>query len=293
MSAELSEFVAGDLAPGQKKAFTVVAKPQKTGQHIHKSSASGEGGLAHETTTITTIVKKPELKITRISPELRYLGRDVEVDITVENVGDGIAKNTVIEDIIGPHGRFASASDGGVATGNRVVWNLGDIAPKQKKQVKVTYATTGAADHEGTTSAVAVCCDPVKNLSKTRVEGIPGMLLNGSDNPDPIEIGKTTTYTMKVTNQGSAPLTNVEFWCMMDEDNSMEMVSATGPTGAGTASGRKITFPNVATIPPGGSVDYTVVIKATKADQAQFLAETRSKEITKVLQKLETTNFYK
>jgi len=293
MAADISEFVAGDLAPGQKKAFQVVAKPQKTGQHIHKSSATGEGGLAHETTTVTTIVKKPELRITRISPELRYLGREIEVDITVENVGDGVAVNTVIEDIIGPHGRFVSASDGGIATGNRVVWNLGNLAPAQKKMVKVTYATTTMNDHEGTTSVVAVCADPVKNMSKTIVRGIPGMLLNGFDNPDPIELGKTTTYTMMVTNQGSAPLTNIEFWCNMDSDDSMEFVSATGPTGPGTASGRKISFPNVPTLAPGAEVTYTIVIKAVKVDQAQFQVETRSAEITRVLQKLETTNFYK
>lgn len=294
MAAEISEFVAGDLAPGQKKAFQVVAKPQKTGQHIHKSTASGEGALAAETTTVTTIVKKPELKITRVAPELRYLGREIEVDITVENVGDGVAQNTVIEDIIGPNGRFVSASDGGVATGNRVVWNLGNLAPKAKRTVKVTYATTGIADHEGTTSAVAVCADAVKNISKTVVQGIPGMLLNGWDDPDPIELGKTVTYTMKVTNQGSAPLTQIQFWCLLDEEDSMEFVSGTNDMGGtGTLSGRRISFPNVATLPPGGVVTYTVVVRAVKAKQASFTAEAKSAEITRVLQKIETTNFYK
>jgi len=298
MKAEIADFVAGDLAPGQKKAFKVVANPVSTGQHIHKSSASGEGNLAHETTTITTIVKKPLLKITRIAPELRYLGRDIEVDITVENAGDGVAKNTVIEDVIGPHGRFASASDGGVNTGNRVVWNLGDLNPGAKKTVKVTYSSTSMNDHDGTTSVVAVCADAVKNLSKTVVQGIAGMLLNGSDDPDPIEVGKTTTYTMLVTNQGSAPLTQVEFWCTMDADDSMELVSASGTTPAGPiagqkGAGRRIDFPKVAVIPPGQTATYVVVIKAVKVDQAQLLAETKSAEITKVLQKLETTNFYK
>ncbi|MBX3355449.1 MAG: DUF11 domain-containing protein [Phycisphaeraceae bacterium] len=294
MAAEISEFVAGDLAPGQKKAFQVVAKPQKTGQHIHKSSASGEGGLAHETTTITTIVKKPELKITRIAPEMRYLGREIDVEITVENVGDGVAQNTVIEDIIGPHGRFVSASDGGIATGNRVVWNLGNLAPAQKKTVKVTYATTSMNDHEGTTSVVAVCADPVKNLSKTIVQGIPGMLLNGWDDPDPIELGKTTTYTMKVTNQGSAPLTQVQFWCLLDEEDSMEFVSGSNDVGGvGTLNGRRISFPNVPTLAPGGVVTYTVVVKAVKVKQASFTAEAKSAEITRVLQKIETTNFYR
>lgn len=296
MAAEAAEFVAGDMAPGQKKAFRVVANPKSTGAHIHKTSASGEGGLAHETTTITTIVKKPVLTITRVAPEMRFLGREIEVKITVENTGDGDAVNTVIEDIIGPHGRFVSASDGGVATGNRVVWNLGTLAPRQKRTVNVTYLTTGINDHEGTTSVVAVCADPVKNLSKTVVRGIAGMLLEGRDDPDPIEVGKTTTYYMEVTNQGSAPLTQVEFWCTMDADNSMEMVSATGNTPGGpttgTRNGMKITFPNIATIPPGQKATFQIVIRATRADQAQFLSETKSAEITRVLQKLETTHFY-
>jgi len=296
MTADIAEFVAGDMAPGQKKSFRVVANPQKTGQHIHKTSASGEGGLAHETTTITTIVKKPVLTITRLAPEMRYLDREIEVKIQVENTGDGVAENTVIEDVIGPHGRFVSASDGGVATGNRVVWNLGNLNPGQKRTVNVTYATTSINDHEGTTSVVAVCADPVKNLSKTIVRGIAGMLLEGRDDPDPIEVGKTTTYYLEVVNQGSAPLTQTEFWCTMDSDQSMEMVSATGSTPGGpvngTRNGLKISFPTIASIPPGQKATFQIVIRATKPDQAQLLAETKSAEITRVLQKLETTHFY-
>jgi len=55
----------------------------------------------------------------------------------------------------------------------------------------------------------------------------------------------------------------------------------------------KISFPTIATIPPGQKATFAIVIKATKVDQAQLLAETKSAEITRVLQKLETTNFYK
>lgn len=297
MVADVAEFVAGDMAPGQKKAFRVVANPQRTGQFIHKTSASGEGGLAHETTTITTIVRKPVLKITRVAPEMRFLNREIEVKITVENTGDGVAQNTVIEDVIGPNGRFVSASDGGVATGNAVVWNLGDLAPGAKRTVEVTYMTTGIADHEGTTSVVAVCADKAQNTSRTVVRGIAGMLLEGRDDPDPIEVGKTTTYYLEVVNQGSAPLTQVEFWCTMDEDDSMELVSATGNTPGGAITGRRgqgrrIDFPTIATIPPGQKATFEIVIRALRPDQAQLLAETRSAEITRVLQKLETTHFY-
>ncbi|MCW5777639.1 MAG: DUF11 domain-containing protein, partial [Phycisphaeraceae bacterium] len=143
-------------------------------------------------------------------------------------------------------------------------------------------------------SAVADCADPVSCPTTTAVEGIPALLLEGNDNPDPVEIGNTTTYTLIVTNQGSAALTGVKLVCVMDDGDTMEFVSASGDGGVtGTVQGRNITFPAIARLEAGRAATYRVVIRAKNPGQVSFRAEASSNEITRPLLKVETTNFYR
>lgn len=285
-------FDAGNLGAGQTRSFTANLKPTKTGSFVNKASVAAEGGLAAESAPVTTTVRQPVLAITKTGPERVFIGRNATYEITVTNTGDAPAVGTTIEDTISG-GSFVSASDGGAHSAGKVTWNLGTLAPKAVKKLTLALSCAGASGAmTNTAMARAACCQSVSATAKTECAGIPALLLDGNDDPDPVQIGETTTYTLVVTNQGSAPLTNIRLVCTMDEGDTMQYVSSTG-AGQANVQGRTITFPAIPRLDPKQHSTYKIVIKAVKEAQVSFKAEATSDQITRPLVKSETTNFYK
>lgn len=283
-------FDAGNLAAGQSRDFTFQAKAGRTGSFTNNAQATADNGLTAKSNDVAITVRKPVLAITKTCPAKMFIGRQVAYEITVTNTGDGVAAGTVVEDALPAGGSFVSASDGGTVQGGKVVWNVGNLAPTTAKKLSLVLNPGPIASLTNVATARAACADPVTAQCVTAIEGIPAMLLNGSDDPDPIQIGSNVTYTLTITNQGSAPLTNSRLTCTFED--KMEFVSAAGAT-AGTNQGKTITFAPIPTLAPGARATYTVVIKAAGEGQVQLKAEASSDQITRPLIKTETTNFYR
>ncbi|HRQ73655.1 MAG TPA: hypothetical protein PLU35_11560 [Phycisphaerales bacterium] len=284
---------AGDLAAGQAKSQTVQVKAAATGTYSASAKAKG-GALTAEAPPVETKIVAPKLTIACEAPERRFVGRPVDFAVTVSNTGDAPATNTVVTQTIPAGVTIGAISDGGAVRDGRVVWNLGTLAPNASRKLTVNTTAASIGSVTANAGAVADCADPVSCPTTTSVEGIPALLLEGNDSPDPVEIGNTTTYTLVVTNQGSAALTGVKLVCMMDEGDTMEFVSASGEGGVtGTVQGRNITFPAIARLDVGRSSTYRIVIRAKNPGQVSFRAEATSNEITRPLLKVETTNFYR
>lgn len=293
--ARTINFTVESLSAGQSHEFSAKVMAAERGRFTNKATASADG-LTAESAEVVTTVREPVLQVAKTGRERQFLGRPTAYEITVTNTGDGEARETVLVDPVPAGAEFVSASAGGTLVEGRVRWNLGTLRPDESRTVSVSFVreTLGTLRNEVTASAY--CAAATSAVAQTVYEGIPALLLDGFDDPDPIEVGGTTTYTLTVTNQGSADLTNVRFVCRMDENENMAFVSATGATPAGpvsgTARGLDITFPAIARLAPGASATYNIVIRATKAGQASFRAEAVSAEITRPLIKIETTNFY-
>lgn len=285
-------FDAGTLGAGQSREFTFNAKAAKPGSFQNSASAASESGLKADSGATTTKVTQPVLAITKKGPERLFIGKPATYEITVTNTGDTPATATVIEDPTPAGSVFVSASDNGRLSGGTVAWAVGTLAPKASKTVQVTFNYSTIGEIRNTASAKATCAAAVTATAGTQMAGIPALLLDGSDAPDPVQLGDNVVYTLTVTNQGSAPLTNVKLSCMMDEGDTMQYVSSTGATN-GTAQGRAINFAPIARLDPKQSATYRITVKAMKEAQVQFRGEASSDQITRPLLKVETTNFYK
>jgi uncharacterized repeat protein (TIGR01451 family) len=290
-----AEFTVDMLGPGESREFNIPVRAAEAGTFELQGIARG-GGLEAESGSVQTVIRQPVLEIERDCPDVRFLGRDFTVDITVRNTGDGQARDLMIEEVIPSGAQVVQASHNGQVTGDRVVWSMASLNADASRTVSVTYRAGAVGSYRGSASAQAYCAEVVSDSCTTRIEGIPAMLLDGYDDPDPIEIGATTTYTLTVTNQGTADLTNVRLIGKMDEGDTMEFVSANGSTPAGpvtgTARGLDVNFPAVERLAPGQTATYRIVVRAKAAGQVSFRAEAVSNEITRPLIKVETTNFY-
>jgi len=277
----------GTLAPGQSKFVEYDVMASKTGTYTNQAQVTADGGLKAQA-SVKTVVRQPVLVITKNAPRERLVGTPLTYDITVANKGDGEARNTVLVDNLPANAQFVSASDGGQHSAGRVVWNLGTLAPNASKKVSVRLQATQKGEVRNRVSATAFCAK-ADGEAVTMVMGIPAILLECVDEADPIQVGANETYTITVTNQGSADDTNIVIKCIVAGD--MEYVSADGPTKA-TKDGKNVTFAPLKSLEPKARATYTVVTKAVKTGDTRFGVELTSDQLTSPVTETESTHIY-
>ena len=118
---------------------------------------------------------------------------------------------------------------------------------------------------------------------------LPALLLEAVDVKDPVRVGNNVVYNIKVTNQGTAPDSDIRVKAVLPD--SEQFVSGGGASEA-TADGQTITFAPIATLAPKQSVTWQVTAKAVKPDDARFRVEMTSKSLTKPGIKEEPTRLY-
>jgi len=90
------------------------------------------------------------------------------------------------------------------------------------------------------------------------------LLITLVDDPDPIQVNETTTYRVRVTNQGTAADTNVRI--VAEFPKEVSPVSAPG----GTVEGSKVTFPPYPRLAPKAVFEYTIKARGTAVGDARI-----------------------
>jgi uncharacterized repeat protein (TIGR01451 family) len=112
------------------------------------------------------------------------------------------------------------------------------------------------------------------------------VLLEVVDDPDPIQVNETTTYTIRVTNQGFADITNVKI--VADFDEEVTPVS----TAQGSVSGKRATFPAVSRLAGKQSATYTITVKGAKVGDARNKITLTCDELKTPVTEEESTTVY-
>lgn len=256
-------FDAGNLAPGESKEFKFNAGAAKTGEFVNKATVASAQGVNAEASS-KTIVREPVLTVACEAPDQRFMGRPFDVTFTVVSKGDTAAAGTVLEVPV-PTGLTArSASDGGQVSGGKITWDLGSLAVNASKKVTASFVSGSGGNFEFKPTAKGSCAKLVASSCRTVVVGMSALLLEKSDDPDPIAVGETTTYTVKVTNQGTADDTNIKM--VVEFPAEISPVSASN---GGTIDGKRVTFPAYPRLAPKQAFTYTIQAKGEKVGDAR------------------------
>jgi uncharacterized repeat protein (TIGR01451 family) len=250
-------FDVGSLAPGESKDVKYSAAAASTGKFQNNAKVTCTEGVTAEASATTT-VHQPVLTITCQAPEEQFMGRKFDVSYTVGNTGDAAAAGSSLV-ITVPAGLTVSASGNGQVKEGSITYDLGSIEPSASQKVSATFtsATPGSFQLAGSTKGI--CAQVASASCTTKVNGIPAILLEKSDDPDPVAIGDTTTYTVKVTNQGTADDSNVQVVVTI----APELVPVS--TSDGTISEQTVTLPVVPTLAAKQAVTYKIIAKGVKA----------------------------
>ena len=162
---------------------------------------------------------------------------------------------------------FQSATAGGAVNAGRLAWNVGSLAAGATAKLCATFVMGQPGAIQVSATARGACAKEVSATCGSRFLGIPAVLLEVVDVEDPIEVGKPETYVVDVTNQGTAPATNVRL--TFTTEDTQEFISGSGAT-AVSAAGRTITTAPLASLPPKGKATWKIVVKALKAGSLLF-----------------------
>ena len=188
-------------------------------------------------------------------PDKNIVGRKMEVCLTVHNTGNIVASNAVATLPLPENAVVTATTDGGVFTNHSITWPLPALAPASTKQVCALLKTVQPGPLNFNPTVASENVPAVNSSCETTVAGIPAILLEKADNPDPVSIGDNTTFTVKVTNQGTA------------DDSNVQVIVAIAPelapltSSEGTIVGNTVTLPVVPTLAPKAAVTYTIVAK--------------------------------
>lgn len=278
----------GTLGAGEAKRVRYSARANAAGTYTNTARVVGDGGLGAEA-SCTTTVRTPALTVSKTGPDVRFIGRQFDYQITVNSTGDIAARDVVLTDTLPSNVQFVSASDGGRG-GQTVTWNLGTIEPGGSRTVTVTVNPTAPGTARNVVNAQAFCAEASAEFTN-EIRGIPAILLEVVDLQDPIEVGTQTTYVIVVTNQGSATGTNIRIVATLPPQ--MRYISSDGLPGPATADGPTITFPPVPSLAPGARAEYRVVVEGAEPADSRFHVSMTSDQIgDPPVQETESTHIY-
>ncbi len=283
------ELHVGDLAEGAARDFTVAARAAERGEHKAAATAYGADELASEATELTVAVREPELKIERTGTSETFLGRRIEYELVVTNVGDGVARDAFVEDRVPPRTRFHSATEGGVFVDGRVRWRIGELEPGGKRTLGVVLEATEVGGFDATARATARSANPVEAGFHTKVMGRPAVTVEVVDLNDPVEVGAEAVYVVSVINQGTAAATSVEVTCTLPDN--VTFVASSGPSESSLV-GKTLSFEGIASIAAGDEATWRVTVRGESPADARFKVSLTTGQLSSPLEETEATNFY-
>jgi uncharacterized repeat protein (TIGR01451 family) len=263
------ELAAGTIPAGQTRDFTVPVRAAKVGSFVASVKAGADNDLTASSQPSTIVVRQPALAIVAKGSQSSYVGRDITYEFTVRNNGDTTSRNTVVAAPLPANTSFVRASDAGASNASAVSWQLASIEPGESRTITMTVRPFGLGAYRTNATVTGSCSLNAAAEFQTAVIGIPDILLEVADIAGPLEVGATETFTISVSNQGSAEDKNVQIVIELPEE--AQYVTSTGPS-AGTVSGRTLTFSPLSSLAPKGKAEWRVMVKATKAGDARLRA---------------------
>jgi uncharacterized repeat protein (TIGR01451 family) len=282
------EIDVGTLEAGDTKTFPLVVEATSTGEFTNRARVTSEDGLEREA-VYTVTVREPRLEITKSGPTRDFIGAPLDYEITVTNVGDAAARDTVLTESMPRSAEFESATVDGRAAGDRVTWTLGTLNRGESRTVSVRMRVHNEGRFTNTATATAYCAEDVHSEATTTLTGIPGLLIEVVDTEDPVRIGEETSYEIVVTNQGSKVANAVQIKAMLDP--GVQFVAASGDT-SHRVDDEAIVFEPVRTLEPGDKAAWRVTVRGASAADSRFAVEMTSTELEEPVNEEESTHVY-
>jgi uncharacterized repeat protein (TIGR01451 family) len=295
--------VLGDLGPGQSKRLGVTFRATRSGRLCHtveilgpegfRVSAEGcvtavEAGAGPPTgTTVTPApgtvpAERSPLTVTKTGPQAATVGQSIDFVLRVTNVSSQPLSNVRIVDHSDANLRPDRADGGFQTEGNDLIWTL----PTLTAGTTVTYRVQStclspaarACNHvtvtvQGGSRAETDAYVEIRAAGSGAGAAPGGLSLTVSDLQNPVVAGNNVTYLARVTNNGTAPESQVVVTATIPSNVAYDPLGTRGPestTFQFSTETRTLTFTAAPDLPPGESLTYRIRVKTKQAGQVRM-----------------------
>jgi uncharacterized repeat protein (TIGR01451 family) len=223
-------------------------------------SSTTDPDPASNRASVTTPIAQADLEIDKTGPASVNAGDTIAYTLTVANNGPSSASGIVVRDSLPAGVTFASASSGGVASGNVVTWSGLSLANAASTQLTVRALAPlvgGTLTNVARVTASTADPDASNNRSTVNTTVVPVANLTVSKSgPASVNPGQQIVYTINITNTGPSSAAGVVL-----VDSLPAGVSFVSATGGGAHANNVVTW-NLGTLPVSTISPLSVTVTA-------------------------------
>lgn len=274
----------GDLEPGKTRSIEYDAIPSAVGPLTTKAVVSAEGGKREASHTVK--IGEATLSVSTFGPKHRHVGRPATYRLVVRNTGTLAATHVELSDFLPSQIEYVGSQGGQLKRdvehtnaanekqkGDEVKWSLGTIAPGAARTVSVTVRAKQAGSYTNVGSVTADRGVSAKEQLDTRFDVASGLALEIEKGDEPLAVGQTTEWTVRVLNRGTTDQANVGVIVRVPEG-----LKAAGVRGAPDAKviDNRIQLPQLARLAAGDEKAVVIRLAAEKPGEHRVLVESVS-----------------
>lgn len=199
----------GTLAPGEETIVQMRVIPRTEGEIGSVARVVFSADAAAR-----TLVTKPVLELTVEAPKTVLAGERAQLFVRVTNTGTGVATGVVLEEVVPPCFQHAA--------GATLEYRVGTLKPRDSRELPLTLSAKKPSE---VTNVVTVRADgDILVEERTPLSIIAPALQIAMQGPRRRFLDRDATYTVAVSNPGTAPAHEIELVTFLAE--GMEFVSA-------------------------------------------------------------------
>ena len=284
------EFEVGTLRAGDSKRLELVLSAEKAGRINNMMTARADAGLQVDASCDFEVIA-PELQLSIEGPQKRYLERPATYKVSIDNPGTATAHDIQLVTHLPKGLQFVSANNMGEynSSTHTIHWSLMELPANERGTVELVALPIEPGEQTLQIATKAQQGLEDRTEKQVMVEGLAALMFEVGDLADPIEIGRETTYEVRVVNQGSKAASNVQVVAILPP--GLRALSGQGET-RHTIQGERVVFAPIPSLGPKADSTYRIQVQGTRPGDQRLRVQITTDDIQQPITKEESTRVY-
>jgi len=250
------EFEIGTLRAGENRRLELMLTAERAGKINNVMTARADASLQVEAGCEFEVIA-PDLQVSVEGPQRRFLERPATYRVSIDNPGTASAKDVQLVTHLPKGMQFVSANNMGEydSSSHSVHWSLAELPANERGTVELIALPIEAGEQTLQFATKADQGLEDHTDKQVVVEGLSALMFEVIDVEGLIELGKETTYEIRVQNQGSKAATNVQVVAIMPA--GMRPVTGQGET-RHTVQGERVIFAPLSQLAPKSETTFRI-----------------------------------